>query len=135
MKNKATLTFNDKVHDLNLICGSENEVALDISRLRQEAKLITIDAGFKNTGSCQSAITFLDGENGILRYRGYSIEELANNANFLEVDPNYNLAVIGEVIQDHLYDIDDIKVEKVIKKKLDWPGVSAYFGWSTSIRV
>ena len=80
MKNKATLSFNDKVHDLNLISGSENEVALDISRLRQEANLITIDAGFKNTGSCQSAITFLDGENGILRYRGYSIEELANKA-------------------------------------------------------
>ena len=66
MKNKATLSFNDKVHDLNLISGSENEVALDISRLRQEANLITIDAGFKNTGSCQSAITFLDGETGIL---------------------------------------------------------------------
>ena len=117
MKNKATLTFNDKVHDLNLICGSENEVALDISRLRQEAKLITIDAGFKNTGSCQSAITFLDGENGILRYRGYSIEELANNANFLEVA---FLLIFGELPnQEQLEKLsDDIKERSIIDEDL-----------------
>ena len=117
MKNKATLTFNDKVHDLNLICGSENEVALDISRLRQEAKLITIDAGFKNTGSCQSAITFLDGENGILRYRGYSIEELANNANFLEVA---FLLIFGELPNQEQLDklSDDIKERSIIDEDL-----------------
>ena len=117
MKNKATLTFNDKVHDLNLISGSENEVALDISRLRQEAKLITIDAGFKNTGSCQSAITFLDGENGILRYRGYSIEELANNANFLEVA---FLLIFGELPNQEQLDklSDDIKERSIIDEDL-----------------
>ena len=117
MKNKATLTFNDKVHDLNLICGSENEVALDISRLRQQAKLITIDAGFKNTGSCQSAITFLDGENGILRYRGYSIEELANNANFLEVA---FLLIFGELPNQEQLDnlSDDIKERSIIDEDL-----------------
>ncbi|MBL6647315.1 MAG: citrate synthase [Flavobacteriaceae bacterium] len=117
MKNKASLTFNDKVHDLNLICGSENEVALDISRLRQEAKLITIDAGFKNTGSCQSAITFLDGENGILRYRGYSIEELANNANFLEVA---FLLIFGELPNQEQLDklSDDIKERSIIDEDL-----------------
>ncbi len=117
MKNKATLTFDDKVHDLNLISGSENEVALDISRLRQEAKLITIDAGFKNTGSCQSAITFLDGENGILRYRGYSIEELANNANFLEVA---FLLIFGELpTQEQLEKLsDDIKERSIIDEDL-----------------
>ena len=60
MKNKATLNINNKIHDLDLITGSENEVALDISKLRSHANLITLDAGFKNTGSCQSAITFLD---------------------------------------------------------------------------
>ena len=117
MKNKATLSFNDKVHDLNLISGSENEVALDISRLRQEAKLITIDAGFKNTGSCQSAITFLDGENGILRYRGYSIEELANNANFLEVA---FLLIFGELPNQEQLDklSDDIKERSIIDEDL-----------------
>ena len=117
MKNKATLTFNDKVHDLNLICGSENEVALDISRLRQQAKLITIDAGFKNTGSCQSAITFLDGENGILRYRGYSIEELANNANFLEVA---FLLIFGELPNQEQLDklSDDIKERSIVDEDL-----------------
>ena len=62
MKNKATVSINNKTHDLDLITGSENEVALDISKLRSNANLITLDAGFKNTGSCQSAITFLDGE-------------------------------------------------------------------------
>ena len=67
MKNKATVSINNKTHDLDLITGSENEVALDISKLRSNANLITLDAGFKNTGSCQSAITFLDGEKGILR--------------------------------------------------------------------
>lgn len=117
MKNKATLSFNDKVHDLNLISGSENEVALDISRLRQEANLITIDAGFKNTGSCQSAITFLDGENGILRYRGYSIEELANNANFLEVA---YLLIFGELPNQEQVDklSDDIKERSIIDEDL-----------------
>ena len=117
MKNKATLSFNDKVHDLNLISGSENEVALDISRLRQQANLITIDAGFKNTGSCQSAITFLDGENGILRYRGYSIEELANNANFLEVA---FLLIFGELpTQEQLEKLsDDIKERSIIDEDL-----------------
>ena len=117
MKNKATLSLNDKVHDLNLISGSENEVALDISRLRQEANLITIDAGFKNTGSCQSAITFLDGENGILRYRGYSIEELANNANFLEVA---FLLIFGELPNQEQLDklSDDIKERSIIDEDL-----------------
>ena len=117
MKNKATLSFNDKVHDLNLSSGSENEVALDISRLRQQANLITIDAGFKNTGSCQSAITFLDGENGILRYRGYSIEELANNANFLEVA---FLLIFGELPNQEQLDklSDDIKERSIIDEDL-----------------
>ena len=94
MKNKATLNVNNNIHEIDLITGSENEIALDISKLRSDANLITLDAGFKNTGSCQSAITFLDGEKGILRYRGYSIEELANKADFLEVA---YLLIFGEL--------------------------------------
>ena len=85
MSKKVTLQYNDKEYNFNLLKGSENENAIDVSSLRSEANLITLDPGFKNTGSCKSSITFLDGEKGILRYRGYSIEDLAKNANFLEV--------------------------------------------------
>jgi citrate synthase len=117
MKNKATLNINNKIHDLDLITGSENEVALDISKLRSDANLITLDAGFKNTGSCQSAITFLDGEKGILRYRGYSIEELANKADFLEVA---YLLIFGELPTDQQLEklSDDIKERSIIDEDL-----------------
>lgn len=75
----------DKVYQLPVIEGTEGEKAIDIAKLRADSGLVTIDPGFKNTGSTQSAITFLDGEKGILRYRGYSIEELAEKSSFLEV--------------------------------------------------
>ena len=68
-----------------IITGTENEKALDISKLRAQSKYITLDNGFGNTGSCESAITFLDGEKGVLRYRGYSIEDVADKVDFLEV--------------------------------------------------
>jgi citrate synthase len=117
MKNKATLNINNKVLDLDLITGTENEVALDISTLRLDANLITLDAGFKNTGSCQSAITFLDGEKGILRYRGYSIEELANKADFLEVA---YLLIFGELPTKLQLEklSDDIKERSIIDEDL-----------------
>ena len=117
MKNKATLNINNKVLDLDLITGTENEVALDISKLRLDANLITLDAGFKNTGSCQSAITFLDGEKGILRYRGYSIEELANKADFLEVA---YLLIFGELPTKLQLEklSDDIKERSIIDEDL-----------------
>jgi citrate synthase len=117
MKNKATLKINNKIHDLDLITGSENEVALDISKLRSDANLITLDAGFKNTGSCQSAITFLDGEKGILRYRGYSIEELAKKADFLEVA---YLLIFGELPTDKQLEklSNDIKERSIIDEDL-----------------
>ena len=117
MRNKATVSINNKTHDLDLITGSENEVALDISKLRSNANLITLDAGFKNTGSCQSAITFLDGEKGILRYRGYSIEELANKADFLEVA---YLLIFGELpTKKQLTKFsDDIKERSIIDEDL-----------------
>ena len=94
MSKKVSVSYNDNNFDLDLIKGSESEFGIDISTLRSNANLITLDPGFKNTGSCKSSITFLDGEKGILRYRGYSIEDLANKANFLEVA---YLLIFGEL--------------------------------------
>ena len=84
MSKVAELHYNNKIFKLPIIEGSENESAIDISKLRNEAALITLDQGFKNTGSTKSSITFLNGEKGVLRYRG-SIEELAEKSSFLEV--------------------------------------------------
>lgn len=95
MSEKVTLEINSQKYELPLIEGSEKESAIDISKLRAlTGGITTIDPGFKNTGSCLSAITFLDGEKGILRYRGYSIEELAAEADFLEVA---YLLIFGEL--------------------------------------
>ena len=74
----------DQEFDMPLVQGTEGERAIDISKLRGQSGIITIDEGFVNTGSTRSAITFLDGEKGILRYRGYPIEELAAKSDFLE---------------------------------------------------
>lgn len=95
MSKSATLTIDGNSYEFPLIQGTENEVAIDINALRTTTSgVITIDPGYKNTGSCESAITFLDGEKGILRYRGYSIEELAEKADFLEVA---YLLIFGEL--------------------------------------
>ena len=86
MPDIAKLQIGDNSYEFPLVKGSENEVAIDIKTLRGATNgMITIDPGYKNTGSCKSAITFLDGEKGILRYRGYAIEDLAEKADFLEV--------------------------------------------------
>lgn len=85
MSNKATLQYGDKTYEFPVITGTENESAIEIGKLRAQTGLITYDEGYKNTGVTQSAITFLDGELGILRYRGYNIEELAGKASFVEV--------------------------------------------------
>jgi citrate synthase len=85
MSEIAKLELGGKVFEFPVITGTENEKAIDISKLRSETGYITLDKGYKNTGSCLSEITFLDGEEGILRYRGYPIEELAEDASFLEV--------------------------------------------------
>ncbi|MGB0982168.1 MAG: citrate/2-methylcitrate synthase, partial [Winogradskyella sp.] len=86
MSDTATLEIKGEKYELPITVGTEKEVAIDIKTLRgATGGVITIDPGYKNTGSCESAITFLDGEKGILRYRGYSIEELAEKADFLEV--------------------------------------------------
>ncbi len=81
----AKLTLKGQEYELPILVGSENEVAIDINHLRNTTGAITYDNGYGNTGSCFSAITFIDGEKGILRYRGYPIEELAEKSNFVEV--------------------------------------------------
>jgi citrate synthase len=82
---QATLTVGGKSVNLPVVKGSEGELALDIMKLRASTGYITLDPGFGNTGACQSSITFIDGEQGILRYRGYDIAELAEKSTFLEI--------------------------------------------------
>ena len=94
MSKVATIEIQGKKYELPMVVGTENEIALDIMKLRAQTGAITLDPGYKNTGSCESAITFLNGEEGILRYRGYSIEELAEKADFLEVA---YLLIFGEL--------------------------------------
>ena len=106
MGKKAELHYDGKRYDLPVIIGTENEIAIDISKLRKEAGIITLDKGFKNTGSTESAITFLDGEKGILRYRGYSIEDLAEKSTFLEVA---FLLIYGKL--PNIQELDNFKEE------------------------
>jgi citrate synthase len=85
MSETAQLKIGDKTYDLPVIEGTEGEKAIDISKLRDQSGYVTLDIGYKNTGATKSAITFLDGEVGILKYRGYPIEQLAENSTFIEV--------------------------------------------------
>jgi len=94
MEGNVKLTYNNNTYEFPLVKGSEDEYGIDIKLLRAKTGLITLDPGYKNTGSCQSEITFLNGEQGVLRYRGYSIEELAENASFIEVA---YLLIFGEL--------------------------------------
>lgn len=123
MAKVATLEIDGKKYEFPIIEGTENELGIDINNLRTATGgVVTLDPGYKNTGSCESAITYLDGENGILRYRGYSIEDLAENAHFLEV---CYLLIFGELpTQEKLTKFhNDIKaeshVDEDIKKILD----------------
>jgi citrate synthase len=94
MSESAKLSFKGQEFEFPVITGTENESAIDIAKLRSESGLITLDPGYKNTGATKSAITFLDGEEGILRYRGYRIEDLAEKSTFLEVS---YLLIYGEL--------------------------------------
>jgi citrate synthase len=94
MSKTAILEFDGKKYEFPIIVGSENEAAIDIEKLRALTGAITLDPGYKNSGSCKSDITFLDGEEGILRYRGYAIEDLAEKAGFLETS---YLVIFGEL--------------------------------------
>ena len=118
MNKKVEISFQNEKIELPVITGSENEQAVDISKLRSQTGLITLDRGFKNTGSTSSSITFLDGERGILRYRGYSIEELAQHSSFLEVSyllingqlPNINeLNNFKSEITNHTLVAEDVR--------------------------
>lgn len=123
MSENATLEINGQKYEFPLIEGTENEVAINIKTLRSiTGGVTTIDPGYKNTGSCESTITFLNGEEGILRYRGYAIEELAEKADFLEVA---YLLIFGELpSKEELSKFhSDIKeqslVDEDVKKILD----------------
>ena len=123
MSETAKLKIGDNSYEFPLIQGSENELAIDIKTLRGVTNgVITIDPGYKNTGACKSAITFLNGEKGVLRYRGYSIEDLAEKADFLEVA---YLLIFGELpTKDQLVKFHaDIKdkaiVDDDVRKILD----------------
>ncbi len=122
MSEKVELRVGDKSYELSTTTGSEDEKAIDISSLRAQSGIITIDPGFKNTGSTKSAITFLDGEKGILRYRGYPIEQLAEKSTFVEVA---YLLIYGELPSKEKLDKfeTDIRhhtlVHEDIKKLLD----------------
>ena len=120
---KASISFNNKTYEFPVVSGTEDEYGIDISSLRKDSGgLITFDRGFKNTGSCKSSITFLDGENSILRYRGYSIEDLADKASFLEVT---YLLIFGELPtksqldQFHTDIKEESHVDEEMKKILD----------------
>jgi citrate synthase len=84
-ENTATLTIDGTSYEFEVHTGTENERAIDIQKLRSQTGCITMDPGYGNTGSCYSSITYVDGSNGVLRYRGYPIEEIANQATFVEV--------------------------------------------------
>lgn len=122
MSDTAQINVDGKSLELPVIEGTENEKAIDISKLRAQSGIITIDPGFKNTGSTKSAITFLDGEKGILRYRGYTIEELAEKSSFLEVS---YLLIYGELPTKAQYEAfaDDVTnhtlVHEDVKKILE----------------
>src|SRR5215469_8277867 len=94
MDKTAELKLNGKTYSLPLVEGSEQEHAVDISSLRSETGCITLDDGYGNTGSCRSSITFIDGEKGVLRYRGIPIEELAEKSTFIEVA---HLIIMGKL--------------------------------------
>ncbi len=118
MNEKAILEVDGKRYEFPVLRGSENEIAIDLKTLRSVTEgIITLDPGFKNTGACESAITFLNGEEGILRYRGYAIEELANNSNFLEVA---YLVIFGELPTKAQFDKfeKDIKNESLLNEEI-----------------
>jgi citrate synthase len=94
MNDLATLRYNGDSYELPVVVGTQNETALDISKLRAQSGLITLDSGYGNTGSCSSAITYINGEGGVLKYRGYLIEVLATRSSFIETA---YLLIFGEL--------------------------------------
>ena len=122
MSEKATINIDDASYEFPVYRGVEDDVCIDIKTLRGSSGVTTIDRGFKNTASCESKITYLDGEKGILRYRGYSLDELASKASFLEVA---FLLIFGELPNkkelDKFHDdiVDNSIVNDDVKKIVD----------------
>ena len=94
MATTATLKLDDKEYPLPILIGTEGEKAIDTRKLRADSGYICYDQGYGNTGSCESAITYLDGDNGVLRHRGYPIEDLAQHSDFVETT---YLIIYGEL--------------------------------------
>ena len=117
MSNSSKISYNNSTYEFPLIEGTENEKGIDIQNLRSKTGLITYDPGYKNTGSCKSNITFLNGEEGILRYRGHSIEELCSKASFVQVA---YLLIYGELPNENelLVFENDIKKESIVDEDL-----------------
>ncbi len=118
MSEKAILEIDGQKYEFPIIRGTENEVAIDLKALRTATGgVITLDPGFKNTGSCASSITFLDGEKGILRHRGYAIEDLTKKASFLEVA---YLIIFGELpTKEEFTKFDnDVKKESLVNEEM-----------------
>jgi citrate synthase len=117
MVKSALLNINGDSFELPIVEGSEHELAIDIGKFRGQSGIITLDRGFKNTGSTTSGITFLNGEEGILRYRGYAIEDLAEKSNFLEVA---YLLIYGELPTTEEFDAfnNDIKYHTLVHEDI-----------------
>ena len=117
MSDSVKLTYQNKTFEFPIVDGTENEKGIDIKSLRAQTGLITFDTGFKNTGSCKSGITFLNGEEGILRYRGYSIEELCEKTSFIEVA---FLLIFGELPSKDELELfnDEIRKDSLVDEDL-----------------
>ena len=117
MSDSVKLTYQNKTFEFPIVEGTENEKGIDIKSLRAQTGLITFDPGFKNTGSCKSGITFLNGEEGILRYRGYSIEELCEKTSFIEVA---FLLIFGELPSKDELELfnDEIRKDSLVDEDL-----------------
>ncbi len=132
MDNSAKIEYKGKTYTFPVITGSENEEAIDIKNLRSESGLITYDPGYKNTGHCISDITYLDGENGVLRYRGYSVDELCEKKSFLDV---VYLLIFGDLPTEKQLNKfqDDIREEALVDEDLKvfskaFPGLHILWG-------
>jgi citrate synthase len=117
MSDSVKLSYNDQTFEFPLVEGTENEKGIDIKTLRAATGLITYDPGYKNTGSCKSGVTFLDGEEGVLRYRGYSIEDLCEKSRFIDVA---FLLIFGELPTKEDQDLfnQEIKNDSLVDEDL-----------------
>jgi citrate synthase len=124
MSEKAILTLGGSQYEFPVVVGTEGERAFDIRDLRSRTGHITLDPGYANTGSCESAITFIDGEHGILRYRGIPIEQLADGPTFVEVAW---LLILGQLPSE--------KESRRFSADLMWPASARSGGRSTAVRM